>query len=277
MPEGDSIHRVAGVLRPLLVGTALRGVRIEGVVRAELEGATVTAVTPLGKHMMIDVDRGWQVRVHLGMYGRWRRYRAPRTAPAAASLVLITATDEITCLRARDVELTARRDPRRSRALAALGPDLLADDFDPAVAAARARTTGATPIGVVLLDQRVAAGIGNVYKSEVLWLEQQSPFTPAAALTDERLIALYARARALMRANLGRGPRVTRSGPGVGPRGGRSPDERYWVYNRARRPCPRCHAAIATVVQGVQLRRTYYCPTCQPDAPAAPPSAPTAA
>ncbi len=273
MPEGDTIHRVAGVLGPLLVGTELTTVRIGGVVRPELGGAKVTAITPLGKHMMIDLDRGWQLRVHLGMYGKWRRYRAPRPAPPGASLVMVTATDEIACLQARDIELTARRDPRRSRAIAALGPDILAAEFDPAVAAARARATGGVPIGVVLLDQRVAAGIGNVYKSEILWLEHQSPFTPAATLSDAQLAALYARGRELMRMNLGPGRRVTRTGP----RGGRSPDDRYWVYNRARRPCRRCQAPIATVVQGLQLRRTYYCPTCQADVTARPRGSPRSA
>ena len=268
MPEGDSIHRVAGVLRPLLVGTALRGVRIEGVVRAELEGATVTAVTPLGKHMMIDVDRGWQVRVHLGMYGRWRRYRAPRTAPAAASLVLITATDEITCLRARDVELTARRDPRRSRAVAALGPDLLADDFDPAVAAARARTTGATPIGVVLLDQRVAAGIGNVYKSELCFLERLSPFLPSREVSDDKLGALYGRARELMKDNLDSGGwRITTTRPahatGFSAERSIPTEQRHWVYRRVRRPCHVCGTLIRSRLQGKTARMTYWCPSCQ--------------
>ncbi|HVV83883.1 MAG TPA: DNA-formamidopyrimidine glycosylase family protein [Kofleriaceae bacterium] len=269
MPEGDTVHRVATSLRGLLVGTPLARVRIAGVTRAELAGTTVAAITPHGKHMMIDTANGWQLRVHLGMPGRWRRYRAPATAPAAASLVLSTATDDFACLNAPTVELTARRDPRRSRAVAALGPDLLADDFDPAVAVARARAAGATPIGVVLLDQRVAAGIGNVYKSEVLWLERQSPFTPTSALTDDQLTALYARARTLMRANLGPGARMTRTGP----RGDRAADERTWVYGRARRACTRCGAAIVTALQGEQLRRTYYCPTCQhdPRAPAPPP------
>lgn len=260
MPEGDSIHRVVTALRPLLVGVPLLRVHVGGVVREELAGAQVTAVTPHGKHMMIELDRGWELRVHLGMNGRWRRYRAPRTAPTSASLILVTATDELACFRAPTVELTARRDPRRARAVASLGPDLLADDFDPAVAVARARHLNAAPIGVVLLDQRVAAGIGNVYKSEVLWLEQLSPFAPTSALSDEQLAALYVRARELMRKNLGPGRRVTRAGP----RGGRSPDERYWVYRRAAHPCSRCKTPILTAVQGEQLRRTYYCPGCQP-------------
>jgi endonuclease VIII len=271
MPEGDSIHRVATALRPLLVGTPLLRVHLLGVVREELEGAKATAVSPLGKHMMIELDKGWELRVHLGMNGRWRRYRSPRTAPLSASLILVTATDELACLRAHTVELTARRDPRRGRSIAALGPDLLADDFDPSIAMARARRAGATPIGVVLLDQRVSAGIGNVYKSEVLWLEQQSPFTPTCELSDEKLLALFARARELMVQNLGPGRRVTRLGRTAGPRGGRSPDERYWAYNRARRPCARCRTPLTTAVQGEQLRRTYYCPSCQPSASSPPP------
>lgn len=261
MPEGDTIHRVASVLAPLLVGTQLAWARIGGVVRPELEGNKVTAVTAHGKHMTIDTDRGWQVRVHLGMNGKWRRYRVPRPAPADASLVLATPTDELACLRARTIELTARRDPRRDRAIASLGPDLLAPEIDLAIVLARARAVGATPIGVTLLDQRVAAGIGNVYKSEVLWLVGQSPFTPTSAVSDERLTTLYTTARTLMRANLGPGMRKTTPGPRGG---GRAADDRFHVYNRARRPCPRCGTPIATVQQGEQLRRTYYCPRCQP-------------
>jgi endonuclease-8 len=210
------------------------------------------------------------------MNGRWRRYRAPRPAPAGATLVLVTPTDELACLRARTVELTARRDPRRGRALASLGPDLLAPDYDVQQSLARARRAGAAPIGVVLLDQRVSAGIGNVYKSEVLWLERQSPFTPTAEVDDARVVALYTRARELMLQNLGPGRRVTRLAalpaasdggaprpPRPGPRAGRPRDERTWVYNRARRPCPRCASPIATALQGEQLRRTFYCPVCQ--------------
>lgn len=278
MPEGDSIYRVATALRPLLLGTPLVRVHIGGVIRDVLTGSKATAITPVGKHMMIELDSGWELRVHLGMNGRWRRYRAPRTAPLSASLILVIATDEIACLNAPTVELTARRDPRRLRSIASLGPDVLADDFDPAAAVARARTAGTTPIGVVLLDQRVSAGIGNVYKSEVLWLEQQSPFTPTCELSDEKLTAMFVCARDLMKKNLGGGRRVTRLGrldsagnvTGSVPRGGNSPDERYWAYNRSRRPCSRCRTPIVSALQGQQLRRTYYCPRCQPGDPPGP-------
>jgi endonuclease VIII len=279
MPEGDSIYRVATALRPLLLGTPLVRVHVGGVIREELTGATATAVTPLGKHMMIELDRGWELRIHLGMNGRWRRYRSPRPAPLSATLILVTATDEIACLNAPTVELTARRDARRSRAIASLGPDILADDFDLAAVVARARLAGATPIGVVILDQRVSAGMGNVYKSEALWLEQQSPFTPTSELSDAKIAALFTAARQLMLQNLGPGRRVTRLGrldaagrvTGSVPRAAGSPDERYWAYNRSRRPCSRCGTLLTSALQGQQLRRTYYCPRCQPGEP--PPAA----
>jgi formamidopyrimidine-DNA glycosylase len=126
MPEGDSIYRVATQLRPHLQGVPLVAVTIGGVVRDELAGARATAVTPVGKHLLIDLDRGWQLRVHLGMNGRWRRFRAGGdTPPRSASLILATATDAFACLRAHTVELTARRDPRHGRAVASLGPDVL--------------------------------------------------------------------------------------------------------------------------------------------------------
>jgi len=259
MPEGDSIHRVAALLGPLLVGKVLDHVRIAGATHTTLAGATVTAITPVGKHMLVDLDRGWQLRVHLGMYGAWRRYRVPRPAPGDASLVLGTATDAFACVRARTVELLARRDPRAGGAVAQLGPDVLAPGFDPAAAAARARACGHRAIGEVLLDQRVAAGVGNVYKSEILFLERTDPLAPTAALDDSHLVRLFTRARTLMLPNLAPGGRVTRPGP----RGARPHDERYYVYRRTGRPCTHCGARIVSRVQGEALRRTYYCPRCQ--------------
>ena len=243
MPEGDSIHRAATILRPLLVGQLLTRVTIAGAHHERLDGVLVDAVTPTGKHLTIDLAGGeWQLRVHLGMNGRWRRYRAGNPAPASASLLLATATDTFACVHAPTVELTARRDARRGRAIATLGPDLLAPDFDPAVAAARARARGPVAIGEVLLDQRTAAGIGNVYKSELLWQARLDPFAPAGTLTLARLTELYTAAAALMRANLGPGRRVTRPGP----RGGLTRAERHHVYGQAGRPCPRCGARIKT-------------------------------
>jgi endonuclease-8 len=251
MPEGDSIHRAASILRPLLVDQPVTAVTIAGVVHDRLAGRTVTGVAATGKHLTIDLDGGeWQLRIHLGMNGRWRKYPPGTTPPAASSLILTTARASYACLRAPTVELTPRRSFRRGTAIATLGPDVLSPAFDPAAAAARAHAAGARPIGVVLLDQRVAAGIGNIWKSESLFAERISPLAPASSLAPAALAALYARASSLMRASLAR-----RRAP-------------FQAYRRAGRPCPRCGARITTIRQGEQLRTTYFCPRCQ-----APPSA----
>lgn len=148
-------------------------------------------------------------------------------------------------------------------ALAALGPDVLAPDFDAKAAVARARERPpATPVGALLLDQRVAAGIGNIYKSEVLFLERVDPRAPTGALDDATLERLYARARVLMGQNLGPWRRTTTAAPpqgGLGPRGA----ARVHVYRRVGQLCRACGATIAVAVQGDPPRRTYYCPTCQ--------------
>lgn len=249
MPEGDSIHRAASILRPLLVDRTLTAVHIDGVHHERLTGLAVTGVAATGKHLTIDVGGGeWQLRVHLGMNGRWRRYRAGVAPPASASLILATAAETFACLRAPTVELTARRDARRGRAIHTLGPDLLAPGFDPAAAAARALATGATPIGVTLLDQRVVSGIGNIYKCESLFLERIDPRAPTSSIPLPALTALYARAATLMHASL-----AHRRHP-------------FQIYRRAGRPCPRCATRITTIRQGNQLRITYFCPSCQIDA-----------
>jgi endonuclease-8 len=246
MPEGDSIHRSAAALGPRLVGQPLVAVHVGGVHHERLAGLTVTGVAATGKHLTIDLDGGeWQLRVHLGMNGRWRKYPPGTPPPASASLIMTNAGGSYACLNAPTVELTPRRSFRRGVAVAALGPDLLLASFDPAAAAPRAHAAGHVAIGVVLLDQRVVAGIGNIFKSESLFLERISPLAPAASLSLDALTALYARAHHLMRASLTRR---------------RLP---FQVYRRAGRPCPRCGTRITTIRQGTQLRTTYYCPRCQ--------------
>jgi endonuclease-8 len=148
--------------------------------------------------------------------------------------------------------------------LSELGPDLLDPAFavSDAVARARARPP-ATTLGELLLDQRVASGIGNVYKSEALFLEKLDPWTTVGAVDDRALEALYGRARALMQANVGRWPRTTTANLARGEwlRPGRG---RLHVYRRGGRPCPACGAPIAAASQGTPPRVTYFCRRCQP-------------
>jgi endonuclease-8 len=247
MPEGDSIRRVAAHVRPLLVGKVLTRVRAKGLDHPGLAGQTVVSVEPVGKHLLVTTDRDVQIRTHLGMNGRWWRHAPGETAPPSASLSLATADDLLVCTRAMTVEILERRDPRRGAAVARLGPDVLADDFDPAAAVARARTRApTTPLGQLLLDQTVAAGIGNIYRCEALFLESKSPWAPLSSVDDAALAALYARARALMQESLA-GTR----------RGAR------WVYGQQGRPCRRCRTIVASRLDPAEVRHVYFCPTCQ--------------
>jgi endonuclease-8 len=138
------------------------------------------------------------------------------------------------------------RDVARHDELRALGPDILGDDFDAAEAHGRLRARGDEEIGNVLLNQRVIAGIGNIYKSESLFLAGVNPFRKVQELTDERLDAIVASARKLMRAS------VAATTP-----------TRRWVYERAGEPCRRCGTAIQFRKQGLDARGTYWCGKCQ--------------
>jgi endonuclease-8 len=256
MPEGDSIRRVATALAPL-VGQTLERVTTQGIVR-DLAGRTVTAVHPHGKHLMIDLDDETQLRMHLGMNGRVRRYgRAEgeavvaRMSPGRASLVLVTASLVVIWITAPTVEIAPRRAPMRGVAVASLGPDVLADGFDPAVAAARATAHPAERIGIALLDQRIAAGIGNIWKCESLYACGIDPRTPVGGLTTSTLAEIYSAARRLMLANLkSQAPRASR--------------DQFAVYSRTNKPCAWCASPISAYQMGDPPRWTWSCPRCQP-------------
>jgi endonuclease-8 len=265
MPEGDTIHRIAAMLGPRLVGKTLERVTTQGLVR-DLAGRAVTSVAAHGKHLVIELDDGTYLRAHLGMYGRQRSYvRAEgesllaRMSPGRASLAVVTADAVHLWIGARTIEVSPRRAPRHGQAIHALGPDVLADGFDSRQAASRAALHPTRTIGDVVLDQRIAAGIGNVYKSEVLFLRGIDPRTPTGALDPAQLVAIYDTARDVMLANLGPGPRATReqlAGEAAG-------DDRYFVYGRSGKPCRRCGAPIECANEGDPPRWTWWCPGCQ--------------
>lgn len=274
MPEGDTLYRVAAGLRPHLDGrviTAARA-RVPGPQVHRVVGARVTAVEALGKNLLIRLDNGLELRTHLRMHGSWHRY-APgerwRRPPSRAVLVLEVEGSVAVCFDAPVVELLETRAEALHPPLAGLGPDATADEFDATEALARLRAPGraALPIAEALLDQRALAGIGNVYKSEVCWIERVSPFARVGALPDQVLAALVDRARALLVANRSHATRVTTGPAGGGaasasslraPRGGEA-----WVYGRAGRPCRRCGTVIVSRVHGELPRVTYWCSRCQ--------------
>lgn len=268
MPEGDTIHRHAATLDRDLAGKAVEHLELQAVGPvAELVGAEVAGVAAVGKHLLVHIEGGWSVRVHLGMKGRWRRIPAgahPQTRPT----VLIRAGGRTwACVRAYHAELVRTAALRTHPRLARLGPDILEDPPRIAAMVARAQLPahGDREIGDLLLDQRVAAGIGNVYRSEVLFVRGVHPRTPSRSLASRDLAGLFEAAAELMRANLGAGARATvplqRRPTASSPR--------FWVYDRAGKPCLECGAAIERLVQGDLARSTYYCPVCQPGREAA--------
>ena len=269
MPEGDTIFRAAAGLRPYLVGRRVEDARANGPgpvpqVR-RIVGREITAVDALGKNLLIRFDNGLELRTHLRMKGVWHRYRPGERwhmPPSRASLVLEVPGAVAVCFDAPVVELLEQRAETLHEPLAGLGPDLLAPDFDAAEAIRRLHDPSrrGMTIGEALLDQRVMAGIGNVYRSEILWIDGVSPFTPVEDLDDATLERLVGTARRLLVANAsgGRGfERVTTAGD----RGAPGP---LYVYRRVGRPCRRCRTAIASTRLGRELPRSvYWCPACQ--------------
>ncbi len=269
MPEGDTLYRTAAGLRPYLVGRQVIGARAQGPGRVpqiqRVVGERIDAVETQGKNLLIRFGGGLEIRTHLRMNGSWHRYRPGerwRRPPARARLVLEVEGSVAVCFDAPVVELFETRTAHLHPSLSHLGPDLLAPEFEAAEAFRRLRDPARADVdvAVALLDQRALAGIGNVYKNEILWIERVSPFVRLADLDDATIERLIATARRLLIANVDarRGPeRVTTAGDRE------APGARY-VYGRAGRPCRGCRTPIAVTRQGTDLpRSTYWCPTCQ--------------
>lgn len=265
MPEGDTLFRTATVLREVLLGrhvTAARG-RPGGARLERVVGARVDRVDSVGKHLLIGFDDGLSLHTHLGMNGSWHRYRPGerwRRSPARAVCVVETPTAVAVCFDAPVAELIETRALGLHPALSRLGPDLIGSEPDIGSALARLGDPGRGDVTIAeaLLDQRTMAGLGNVYRSEVLFIERVDPFLAVAALEPavlERLVRTGAR---LLRANR-EGPRRTTTGTD---RDG----DRLWVYRRTGRPCRRCGTPVRSTVLGELPRRLWWCPGCQSDA-----------
>ncbi|MCU0836200.1 MAG: Fpg/Nei family DNA glycosylase [Chromatiaceae bacterium] len=260
MPEGDTVHKLAIALAAELTGARVRVLRLRRLDGRHLEGCRVLRVWSKGKHLYIELDRALVLRTHLGMYGSWHRY-APgepwRRPERQAGVLIETDAAVFVCFNPKEVEALAAEGFARIDSERRLGPDLTRGVPDGVALVARARGLLAPDawLADVLLDQRVASGIGNVYKCEVLFLRGQHPMRRLGETPDEELAELYALAGELLRRNLGGGPRVTRW-----PADGRG---RLWVYGRGGQPCLRCQAEIRRDRLGRNPRSTYWCPQCQ--------------
>jgi endonuclease-8 len=269
VPEGDTIRLAANRLRPALLDRTL--VRLTapraGGSRPH-PGVRITEVEAYGKHLLIRFSDGHLLRTHLGMTGRWDLYRRDQRwrQPAHLARAIVEVDDHVAvCFSAPTVEIRRERPAGPAAAagssspappLAHLGPDLCRPDADIDLALARMAAAAAPDrsIADVLLDQRVAAGVGNAFKSEVLWSCRVHPLTPLGAIDEPTRRRLLVTASRQLQASVATGRRTTVPGrPGS-----------LAVYGRARRPCPRCGTNIESDRLGAERRPTYWCPACQP-------------
>jgi endonuclease-8 len=200
------------------------------------------------------------------MNGAWHIYRhGERWQRPAREMRLLLETARFVAIgfNVPIAELLSSRDLSRHEELQALGPDLLAPSFNRDEAAGRMRRQRREPVARVLLNQRVVAGIGNVFKSEILFMAGIEPFTPVGDLSDDQLARIIDEARALVTANVLDRSRTL--SPALGRRTTRSldPSARLWVYGRGGKPCRKCGTPILVNRTGLDARLTYWCPLCQ--------------
>jgi len=273
MPEGDTIFRAAQTLHRALAGHVVA--RFESVLPAlsrvhddaPITGRAIEAVRARGKHLLMQFSGGLVLRTHMRMHGSWHIYRPGERwrRPRRDMRILVATADYEAIGFSIPVAEFIKSDRLAKHAdLARLGPDLLDEEFDAGEALRRLRARGDLPVADALLDQRVMAGIGNVYKSEVLFLCGINPSTAVSTLPDEQLRSLIDTARRLLRVNASpeRPPMTTYSGMRR-TTGLDDPSARLWVYGRARKPCRKCGTPIDARKAGLDARMTYWCPTCQ--------------
>jgi endonuclease VIII len=258
MPEGDVVWRAARQLDDALAGRVLTRTdfRVPRFATVNLTGRTVIETVSRGKHLLTRVAGGSTIHTHLRMDGSWRIRAANGYPPRDHRVRLVLANDAWQAvgylLGVVEILPTTRED----RAVGHLGPDLLGPDWDAAEAARRIGADPARPVGEALLDQRNLAGIGNLYKAEVLFLRGISPWQPAGQVAElESLVTL---AQQLLEQNKDRIGQITTGSTRRG--------QETWVYGRAGRPCRRCGTTVRRADQGAapEQRITFWCPACQP-------------
>ena len=227
-----------------------------------ITGRTIEAVEAHGKHMVMRFSGELALRTHMRMHGSWHIYRPGERwqRPPREMRVLVGTADFVAVgFNVPDAEFERASDVGARDPIAQLGPDLLAADFDAAEAVRRLQARGDMTIAEALLDQRALAGVGNVFKSEILFEGGVQPFALVATIAEDRLSALVDIARRQLAVNVGAGT------PGFGRRttGRMAVSEGLWVYGRGGRPCRRCSTPIAFARQGFGARPTYWCPRCQ--------------
>ncbi|MET0475492.1 MAG: endonuclease VIII Nei2 [Mycobacterium sp.] len=251
MPEGDTVYRAAEKLREALMGKTLTrcDVRVPKFATVDLTGTVVDQVLSRGKHLFIRAGDA-SIHSHLKMDGAWLVGGQIRRVPEYKVRILLETADT----RAAGIDLGVLEILPRDHdmeAVAHLGPDLLGDDWEPRTAATNLTADPDRPLAEALLDQRVMAGVGNVYANELCFVTGRLPSSPVSSVKDP--LRVVQRARDMLWLNRSRVNRTTTGNTRSG--------SDLWVYGRVGRPCRRCGTIVESDRGGDRV--TYWCPNCQ--------------
>ena len=257
MPEGDTLKRIAQKFRTTLLGGTI--VHCSPGKRAfdcgRIIGQTLTNAESRGKHLLLHFSGDAILHSHLGREGRWRieRHCVRRETSRTHRLELLTDSWVAVCSQGPVIELLNSWQLSRHPQISRLGPDILGAEHMLEDILQRMLQSSHRPLGVVVMDQAVCAGIGNIYKSEMLFNAGLDPFSRVGDYDVAVLSSFLRETRRWMLRNVGPGRRRTRWSPGPN----------TWVYKRAGERCLKCDSTIEMVRQGASQRSTYFCPQCQ--------------
>ena len=276
MPEGDTVYLAGRRLDHALAGHTLVGsdFRIPNLATVDLTGREVLEVDSRGKHLLFRFDDMTTLHTHFRMDGTWHLYRPGqpwRGGPGHAIRIVLEVSNRVAVgYRLHDIALVPTRD--EDSLIGHLGPDICADEWDEREAIDRLRAAGDRSLATALVDQRIIAGIGNIYRCESMFIAGLAPATAVSDLDDASLHSVVGTARELLMRNRDRASQATTG------------DERraHYVYGRRRGRCYRCHSriqvasAIDTEPWRAESTRTsdrgsaneqtvFWCPTCQPE------------
>ena len=279
MPEGDTIYRAARALQRAMSGKVVTGFETGLAKLARVDddspivGRVVERVESRGKWLLIFFSGDLILVTHMLMSGSWHLYRVGerwRMGRSRMRVVIKTTDWEAVAFNVPIAEFYSARSLDKSSQVPRLGPDILSEEFTVEGGVSRlieyGRENPDAEIGVVLLNQRVMAGLGNVYKSEVAFAAGVNPFRAMRTITKREMEMVVDFAQRYMKSNVAEG-----TGVGIVTTSGNRQtthamdrEERLWVYRRQGQECRRCGAAVMMRKQGVQVRSTYWCPECQP-------------
>jgi len=276
MPEGDTIFRTARSMGRALIGKPITGFRSNYPLLTRfhddtpITGQMVDRVESRGKWLLIHFSGGATLVTHMLMNGSWHLYRTGQRwlKPARDMRIVLENCDyQAVAFTVPVARIYTAQALAREKRIPPADADVLSESFDRVAAAVRLRACAGEEIGDVMLHQQVLAGVGNVFKSEVCFVEGVNPFCLVSALTDGQVAALISTAQRLVAANVledSGNTIVTYRGQQRRTTHGSDPQDSLWVYGRSGSPCRKCGTTIRHRLQGPDARVTFWCPMCQP-------------